>query len=121
MTRFHQNETARDQERYARLRQPPIPLSQGAEWKALISRHIETIPVSGDACVAEQIMSRGPPRTPVSNAMAPKVGAAARHTQSAAPRPSHSSRIPMLSVVMASHSCRRVSCDRLETMVDSRE
>src|SRR5258708_15699686 len=64
-----------------------ISFSQGAEWKALISKYIGTIPLSGDAsCAAEQSMSAGPPpRTPVSSAMIAKVGAAARHSQSAAP------------------------------------
>jgi hypothetical protein len=38
-----------------------ISFSQGAEWKALISKHIETIPFSGDASgVAEQSISGRP-------------------------------------------------------------
>src|SRR5919108_4885724 len=46
-----------------------------------------TIPPSGDAaCAAAQSISGGPPpRTPVSSSIIAKVGAAARHTQSAAP------------------------------------
>src|SRR6185437_15352078 len=54
----------------------------------LISKYIGTIPLSGDAsCAAEQSISGGPPpRPPVSNAMIAKVGAAARHRKSAAPR-----------------------------------
>jgi len=64
-----------------------ISFSQGAGWKALISKYIGTIPLSGDAsCAAEQSISGGPPpRTPVNSAMIAKVGAAARHSQSAAP------------------------------------
>jgi hypothetical protein len=78
--------------RYSRRRAPfrrlEISFSQGAEWKALINRFIGTIPLSGDAsCPAEQSMSGGPPpRTLVSGAMIAKVGAAARHSQSVAPR-----------------------------------
>ena len=70
------------------FRRPEISLSQGAEWKALISKYIGSIPLSGDAfCAAEQSVSGGPsPTTPVSSAMVAKVGAAARHSQSAAPR-----------------------------------
>jgi hypothetical protein len=69
------------------LRWPETSLSQGAEWKALISKYIGTIPLSGDAaCPAEQsILIEPPPRTPVSKAMIAKVGAAARHSQSARP------------------------------------
>ena len=70
------------------LRRLEISFSQGAEWKALISKYIGTIPLSGDAsCAAAQSMSGGPPPgTLVSSAMMAKVGAAARHSQSAAPR-----------------------------------
>jgi hypothetical protein len=61
-----------------------ISFSQGAKWKALMSKYIGAIPLSGDA--AEQSISGGPPAgTAVSNAMMAKVGAAARHNQSAAP------------------------------------
>src|SRR6266849_2075916 len=69
------------------LRRDEISFSQGAEWKALISKYIGTIPLSGDASyAAEQNMSGGPPpRTLVSSAMIAKVGAAARPSQSAAP------------------------------------
>ena len=67
------------------LRRLEISFSQGAEWKALISKYIGAIPLSGDA--AEQSISGGPPAgTAVSNAMMAKLGAAARHNQSAAPR-----------------------------------
>ena len=55
-----------------------ISFSQGAEWKALISRYIGTIPPTGDAFAAEQSVSSGPlPATAVSSAMIAKVGAAA--------------------------------------------
>jgi hypothetical protein len=72
----------------AMLRRLEISFSQGAEWKALISTYIGTIPLSTDAsCAPAQSISSGPPpRTPVSSAMIAKVGAAARHSQSAAPR-----------------------------------
>jgi hypothetical protein len=77
-----------DQDRPAPLRRLEISFSQGAEWKALMSKYIGTIPLSGDApCAVEQSISGGPPpRTPVSSAIIAKVGAAARHSQSAAPR-----------------------------------
>jgi hypothetical protein len=45
----------------APLRRLEISFSQGAEWKALISTYIGTIPLSGDACEAEQGKSGGPP------------------------------------------------------------
>ena len=68
---------------------PPakIRFSHGAEWKALISKYIETIPVKGDAsCAAEQSVPGMPrARIPVSRAMIAKVGAAASDIQSAAP------------------------------------
>ena len=66
----------------------PHSFSQGAEWKALISRYIAAIPPSGDAsCVVEHIIAIcPPPNTPVISAMTAKVGAAARPSQSAAPR-----------------------------------
>jgi hypothetical protein len=61
--------------------------SQGVKWKALISKYIGTIPLSGDAsCAAEQSMAGGPPSADVSSAMIAKVGAAARHSQSVALR-----------------------------------
>jgi hypothetical protein len=76
-----------DQDRAAPHRRLDISFNQGAEWKALISKYIGTIPLSGDApCATEQSRSGEPPRTPVSSAMIAKVGAAARHGQSAAPR-----------------------------------
>jgi hypothetical protein len=63
-------------------------LSQGAEWKALISKYIGTMPPNSEApCVAEQSISGMPlPTILVSSAITAKVGAAARHSQSAAPR-----------------------------------
>jgi hypothetical protein len=55
-----------------------ISFSQGAEWKALISKYIGTIPPTDDAFAAEHNVSSGPPpTTAVSNAMIAKVGAAA--------------------------------------------
>src|SRR6185369_3161596 len=79
---------AQVQDRRAPLRRLEISLSHGAEWTALISRYIGTIPLSGDAscAVAHIIAICPPPRTPVSSAMIAKAGAAARHSQSAAPR-----------------------------------
>jgi hypothetical protein len=64
-----------------------ISFSHGAEWKALISKYIGAIPVSGDAsCAAEQSMSgMAPPWIPVSSAMIARLGAAASDIQSAAP------------------------------------
>jgi hypothetical protein len=57
---------------------PAISFSQGAEWKALISKYIGTMPPTGDAVAAEQRLSSGPlPATAVSSAMIAKVGAAA--------------------------------------------
>ena len=41
-----------DQDRWALLRRLEISFSQGAEWKALISKYIGTIPLSGDASCA---------------------------------------------------------------------
>jgi hypothetical protein len=57
-----------------------ISLIHGAEWKALISKYIGTIPVSGDAsCAAEHSIPGMPPSwIPVRSAMIAKVGAAAR-------------------------------------------
>jgi hypothetical protein len=58
-------------------------LSHGAKWNALISRYIETIPVSGDAAFpAEHSMSGMLPLwILVSIAIMAKVGAAARDSQ----------------------------------------
>src|SRR3546814_11984634 len=57
----------------------------GAEWKALISRYIETIPLNGDvSCAAMQSMSE-PTEAAVSSAMAAKVGGAARLSRAPAP------------------------------------
>jgi hypothetical protein len=76
------------QDRRPPLRRPGISLSQGAEWKALISKYIGLIPLSDDPlCAAEQNISGEPSaRTPVINAMIAKAGEAARHSQSAAPK-----------------------------------
>jgi hypothetical protein len=75
-----------DQDRWAPLRRLEISFNQGAEWKPLISKYIGTIPPNGDACAAEQSGSAAlPPTAPVTSAMMAKVGAAARHSQSAAP------------------------------------
>ena len=66
----------------APLRRLEISFSQGAEWKALISKYIGTIPLSGDPCLPKQSISAGPPgRTPVKRAMIAKVGVAARDNQ----------------------------------------
>jgi hypothetical protein len=69
----------------AMLRRLEISFSQGAEWKALISTYIGTIPLSGDPSGAQSIPGGPPPKTPVSSAMMAKAGAAARHRKSAAP------------------------------------
>ena len=65
-------------------RQPDISFSHGAEWKALISTYMETIPFSSDpCCAAVQNMSGGPPlKAAVTNAMIANVGAAARTASS---------------------------------------
>jgi hypothetical protein len=69
----------------AALRRREISFSQGAEWNALMSTYIGTIPPSGDTpCAAEHIMSASPPGTQVRSAMTAKVGAAARPSQPAA-------------------------------------
>jgi hypothetical protein len=70
------------------FRRLEISCSQGGEWKALISKYIGIIPLSGDVCSAaeQRISGWPPPRTPVSSAMIAKVGAAPRHSQSAARR-----------------------------------
>jgi hypothetical protein len=74
--------------RQAPLRRLEISFSQGGEWKALISKYIGIIPLSGDVCPAAEhkISGRPPPRAPVSSAMIAKVGAAARYSQSTARR-----------------------------------
>jgi hypothetical protein len=76
-----------DQDRRPPVRRPEISLSQGAEWKVLISQYIATIPLSGDAaCAAEHIISGEPPPGTLDNsAKIAKVGAAAKDSQSAAP------------------------------------
>ena len=61
----------------APLRRLEISFSQGAGWKALISKYIGTIPLSGDA-FEHNASGDPPPRTAVSSAMIAKVGAAAR-------------------------------------------
>ena len=54
-----------DQGRWAPPHRLEISFSQNAEWKALISKYITTIPFSGDACcVAEQSISGWPPPHP---------------------------------------------------------
>jgi hypothetical protein len=85
-----------------------MSLSQGAEWKALISRYIKVIPLSGDGSFApmQGMACAPPPRRPVSNAMTAKVGAAARHTQLLAPRAasaSHCSRVPVVCFIIVVH------------------
>jgi len=63
-----------------------ISFSQGAVWKALISKYIGTIPPTGDAFAAEQSVSSGPlPTTAVSSAMTAKVGAAANDSHLTTP------------------------------------
>src|SRR6185437_4584290 len=48
-------------DRRAMLRRREISFSQGAEWNALISTYIGTIPLGGDTpCAAEHIMSAPP-------------------------------------------------------------
>jgi hypothetical protein len=74
-----------DQERHAPRRRPKISFSHGAEWNALISKYIGTMPPSGDALAIEHNTSGDPPPSiPVSSAMIAKVGAAARYRKSAA-------------------------------------
>ena len=53
---------APDQGRRTARRRPEISFSQGAAWNALMSRYIGTIPLSGDACAAEQSISAAPRR-----------------------------------------------------------
>jgi len=61
-------------------------LSQGAKWKALISRYITVIPLNGDVpCIAMQTMSGWPLKKAVHVAIKAKVGAAAKPSQPAAP------------------------------------
>ncbi|SIT58542.1 hypothetical protein BQ8794_50644 [Mesorhizobium prunaredense] len=72
-------------DRWTALRRPATSFSQGAEWKALISKYIIAIPLSAHASCGAQIMSASPV-TAVSSAMIAKVGAAASDSQSAAPR-----------------------------------
>jgi hypothetical protein len=62
---------------------PAISFSQGAEWNALISRYIGTMPPSGDICDAPtQSMSDAPSDMSVNSAMMAKVGAAASDSKS---------------------------------------
>ena len=51
-----------DQDRRASLRRREKSFSQGAKWKALISKYIGTIPLSGDAPATEHNTSGAPPR-----------------------------------------------------------
>jgi hypothetical protein len=101
-------------DQWAPFRRLEISFSQGVRWKALISRYIQTMPLSGEvSCTAAQSRSwEPPPRMPVMSAMMAKVGAAARHTQSAAPKAAgagHASRVPIVCVVMTINSFRPVS------------
>jgi len=75
-----------------------ISLSHGAEWKALISKYIGTIPVNGDAsCAAEHSIPGMPPAwIPVRSAMIAKVGAAARDSEQSALALGHSRGCPTL-------------------------
>ena len=72
-----------DQDRRASLRRQEINLSHGAEWNALISKYIGTIPLSSDVCVAaEHNISCAPlPKMPVRAAMNAKLGVAASDSQ----------------------------------------
>jgi hypothetical protein len=74
-------------ERRRIFRRREISVSHGTKWKALISRYIGAMPLSGDTpCAAEQsISSDPPPKRLVSKAMIRKVGAAASDIQTAAP------------------------------------
>ena len=62
-----------------------ISFSQGAAWKALISRYIGTMPPRCNAVPVEHSVSGGPPPKCVSNAITAKVGAAASDSQPATP------------------------------------
>src|SRR3954462_11852589 len=74
-----------DQIRRPLFRRREISFNQGAEWNALISKYIGTIPLSGDVSdIPEQCISAPPPSTAVISAMIVKAGAAARHNHSAA-------------------------------------
>ena len=66
------------------------------------------MPVNGNAsCAVAQ--SEAPSRTPVSNAMIAKVGAAARDSQSAGGIASHAARLPVVCAVIALLSVPPVS------------
>ncbi len=70
---------------------PRISFSHGAAWKTLISRYMETIPPSGDACAPEHsIRAASSPEMPASSAATAKVGDAAKASQSAALDPAAS-------------------------------
>ena len=58
-----------DQDRQVPLRRPAISFNQGAEWKALISRYIGTIPPRCNALRVEHSVSSGPAPKCVNNAM----------------------------------------------------
>jgi hypothetical protein len=73
-------------ERSQAPRRPQISFSQGAEWKALISRYIGTIPPTGDAAAEQRLSSGPPPVTAASSAMTAKVGAAASDIHFMMPR-----------------------------------
>jgi hypothetical protein len=72
--------------RRALLRLRKTNFSQGAEWKALISKYITVISPSGSPSrIGMQSMSGRPPEEPVHSAMSAKVGVAARPSQTAGP------------------------------------
>jgi hypothetical protein len=75
-----------------------ISLSHGAEWKALISKYIGTIPVNGDTSPAAEhsIPGMPPPWSAVRSAMIAKVGAAARASKPSALALGHSRPCPSL-------------------------
>jgi hypothetical protein len=104
--------------RRAPPRRRETSFSQGAEWKALMSKYIGTMPLSSGASgPAEQSKSGVPPRTGVSSAMVAKVGAAARDRQSAVLRAAAASHSPVICIVIfeypfAFRHCRWLSVTR---------
>ena len=87
----------------APLRRRAISFSQGAEWKALISRYIGTMPLSAKPCPGEQTISMAPPpEMPVSSAMRAKLGAAASDSHWAAPRAIPSPPVAVSTGILAS-------------------
>jgi hypothetical protein len=73
-----------------------ISLSHGAEWKALISTYIGTIPVNGDALFAAKHSIPGMPPSWISVriAMIAKIGAAAMDSKPPALASGHARRCP---------------------------